>query len=86
MADFFECECMVRGYHKYNDVWEAEVGTTLQCQRETGNPHDIYAVAVLKSGVIVGHVPKKNIDHLLVVSPTWRSDSLYSYWCKMLLC
>ena len=41
------------------DVWEAEVGTTLQCQRETGNSHDIYAVAVLKSGVIVGHVPKK---------------------------
>ena len=29
MADFFECECMVRGYHKYKDVWEAEVGTTL---------------------------------------------------------
>ena len=59
MADFFEYECMVRGYHKYKDVSEAEVGTTLQCQRETGNPHDIYAVAVLKSGVIVGHILKK---------------------------
>ncbi len=59
MAYCFECECMVRGYHKYKDVWEAEVGTHLQCQRETGNPHDIYAIAVLKSGVIVGHVPKK---------------------------
>ena len=45
--------------HKYKDVWEAEVGTTLQCQRETGNLQDIYVVAVLKSGVIVGHVPKK---------------------------
>ena len=59
MADLFECECMVQGYHKYKDIWEAEVGTTLQCQRETGNHHDVYAVAVLKSGVIVGHVPKK---------------------------
>ena len=45
--------------HKYKDVWEAEVGTTLQCQNETGNSQDIYVVAVLKSGVIVGHVPKK---------------------------
>ena len=50
---------MVRGNHKYKDVWEAEVGTTLQCQRETADPHDIYAVAVLKSGVIVGHGLKK---------------------------
>ena len=62
MADFFECECMVRGYHKYKDVWEAEFGITLQCQWETGNPHDIYAVAVLKSGVIpekINFVPNK---------------------------
>ncbi|KAL5503151.1 hypothetical protein EMCRGX_G010058 [Ephydatia muelleri] len=59
MADFFECECMVRGNHKYKDIWEAEVGTTLQCQRETADPHDIYAIAVLKSGVIVGHGLKK---------------------------
>ena len=50
---------MVRGYHKYKDIWEAEVGENLVCERETGNVHDLYAVSVIKSGVVVGHVPRK---------------------------
>ena len=59
MADFFEVDAMVRGYHQYREIWEAEVGEQLECQRENSNPHDIFPVAVLKSGVVVGHVPKK---------------------------
>ena len=59
MACYFEVEAMVRGYHQYKEIWDAEVGEKLECQRETGNPHDIFAVAVLKSGVILGHIPKK---------------------------
>ena len=39
-------------------IWEAEFGERLVCQREIGNPHDIFAVAVLKEGVAVGHIPK----------------------------
>jgi hypothetical protein len=58
-SSFFEVEAMIRGYHEYKAIWEADVGKTLQCQRQTGNPHDAYAVAVLESGVVVGHVPKK---------------------------
>lgn len=27
--------------------------------KKTGNPHDIFAISVMKSGVIVGNVPKK---------------------------
>ena len=46
----FEVEAMVRGYHKYKDIWEATLGENLECQRENGNIHDIYAVAVLRSG------------------------------------
>lgn len=59
MADFFEVDAMVRGYHQYREIWEAEVGEQLECRRENSNPHDIFAVAVLKSRVVVGHVPKK---------------------------
>lgn len=59
MSSSFEVEAMVRGYHIYNDIWDASLGEHLQCGRETGNPQDIYAVAVLKSGVVVGHVPRK---------------------------
>ena len=50
---------MIRAYQQYKEIWDAEVGEQLECQRETGYPHDILAVAVLKSGVVVGHVPKK---------------------------
>ena len=49
----------VRGYHIYQDVWEAVIGETLQCVREPENTHDRYAVAVKKDGVVVGHLPKK---------------------------
>ncbi len=50
---------MVRGFHVYKDIWNASLGEYLQCIREFGNPQDIYAVAVLKSGVVVGHLPRK---------------------------
>ena len=29
----------------------------LSCRREEGNIFDLYAVAFIKSGIIVGHVP-----------------------------
>ena len=31
MAVQFEVQAMVRGYHKYKDIWEAEVGGNLVC-------------------------------------------------------
>ena len=45
----------------YKDVWEAALGQLLPFQREPGNIHDPYAVAVVETGVatrIVGHVPR----------------------------
>ena len=60
MADFFECECMaVRGYHKYKDVWEAEVATTLQCQRQSTVEYLCHYGSEIRSSLIVGHVPNK---------------------------
>ena len=43
----------------YKDIWEASVGEQLPCQRENGNRADPFAVAVVKSGVTVGHIPRK---------------------------
>ena len=54
-ANQFEVEVMVRGYHKYKDIWEAALGENLECQRENGNIHDIYTVAVLRSGLLSKH-------------------------------
>ena len=39
------------------EVWCAAVGEELSCMREVENYHDPFAVAVIRSGVIVGHVP-----------------------------
>ena len=43
------------------DIWEYEVGETLQLRREVDNEIDAYAVAVvqedLKEDRVVGHVP-----------------------------
>ena len=52
-------EAMVRGYHVYREIWIATVGEELSCVREVGNYRDPFAVAVVKSGVVVGHIPRK---------------------------
>lgn len=54
-------ESCVRGYHIYKAIWSASLGEELQCQRETGNSSDLYAVVVLKDSTTVGHlhVPRK---------------------------
>ena len=51
--------CCVRGYHVYKDVWAATVGEVLACRREPSNASDRYAIAVLKRGSIIGHLPRK---------------------------
>ena len=49
---------MIRGYHIYKEIWEASYGETFDCMRETGNSFDPFAVAVVRDGEIIGHVPK----------------------------
>ena len=50
---------MVCGYHVYRDIWVAAVGEELSCGRKTDNHWDPFAVAVARSGITVGHVPRK---------------------------
>ena len=61
-------------YGLYKDVLEASVGESLRCKREAGNPHDSYAVSVLKGKVIVGHVPR-------FVSSIYLSYVFTQRWC-----
>ena len=49
----------VRGFHVYSAVWNPTIGEVLPCRREPTNVTDRYAVAVLDSGTIVGHLPRK---------------------------
>ena len=59
MEQTFFLEAMVRGYHVYQAIWEAALLEELPCQREVGNRHDPFAVAVVKANITVGHVPRK---------------------------
>ena len=47
----------IRGYHEYIDIWTATVGDMLILKREPDNAKDVHAVAVLKDGQVVGHIP-----------------------------
>ena len=57
--DTHEIECCIRGYHIYQEVWEAAIDEELVCRPERGNAHDWYAVAVMKNDLVVGHLPRK---------------------------
>ncbi len=50
---------MIRGYHEYKQIWSPVIGEGLDCVQESRHSHDLYAVAIIKSGVVVGHVPHK---------------------------
>ena len=43
MMYMFSLDSIVRGYHEYKDIWDAEVDGA---EREPGNSHDTFAVAV----------------------------------------
>ena len=40
------------------DIRDSHLGEELACRRQRNNIHDPFAVAVLKSDVIVGHIPR----------------------------
>ena len=48
----YEVESIVCNYHVYHNIWEAVVGETLPCQRETGSPHDPYTVSVMEGSTV----------------------------------
>ena len=49
----------IRGYHVYRAIWSAALGEILQCERESDNLHDRYAVSVMRHGTIIGHLPRR---------------------------
>ena len=55
----WEVSCCVHGYHIYKSIWTAVVGEQLNCVREPLNVQDRFAVAVIKDGTVVGHLPQK---------------------------
>ena len=42
----FSVEAMVRGYHEYQNAWDAPIGKILSCEREVCNIHDTFVVPI----------------------------------------
>ena len=59
----YEAVFCVRGYHVYKDVWRAAVGEDLECERETSNAHDRYAVAVTKESHVISILISAPMGH-----------------------
>ena len=53
----FEVVSYVKGYHVYKTLWNPLMGESLQCEGQSDNPIDKYAVCVKKDKKIVGHLP-----------------------------
>ena len=49
---------VVRGHHVYKAVWIPALREELIVKAEDGNAHDEHAMAVVKEGNVVGHMPR----------------------------
>ena len=81
----FSVEAVVRGYHAYKDIWAAVYDEELPCEREAGNRVDAFAMAIMKDGMVVGHIPKKISSILLFVPMSRRIHYMSCNGIKMLL-
>ena len=56
-VEMLSTESFIRGYHAYMDIWTPVEDEMLRLIPEPTNSVDRNAVAVMKEGQIVGHVP-----------------------------
>ena len=60
MASIFFTTSCIRGHHVYKSAWTPTLGEELECRRGDNN-FERYAVAVIRRGVVVKHIPGKKI-------------------------
>ena len=65
----FEFDSVIRGHQASKHLWTPVVEETLDVQLEPSNPYDSSAVAVLKDGAVIGHVPREVRGHFNQVAP-----------------
>ena len=57
-SDNYEKTSVISGHHIYKSVWTPSIEEELVVKAEDGNKHYKHAVAVMKNGCVVGHVPR----------------------------
>ena len=56
-SNSFSFNSYLRGCQAYIKIWNPVDGALLVCTRETDNPHDNYAVSIIRNSYVEGHVP-----------------------------
>ena len=77
--DCYIFDCFLRGHHVYKDGWTPTVGECWNCMREPLNKKDKNAVAFMKDGKVVSHVP---LSYSRCISQFLQIDSS-SVSCKV---
>ena len=72
----FGRDCCIRGYHVYEEMWEAAAREVLECIREPHNIQGLYAVTVNNHGTFTTKVVKG----VFVLLVTRGHNNLYSDW------
>ena len=59
----YEYRSYARGYHAYMNIWTPLIGESLICRKESDNPIDENAIAIIKTDsvgkeTVVGHLPE----------------------------
>ena len=52
----YEKESVVRGHHVYKAIWTPVIGEELEVKTDEDNNHDQHAVAVVRDGLVNGHM------------------------------
>ena len=55
----FQFNSYITGHYHYQHFWTPLINDELTCIHEDGNKYNEFAVAVLKEGLVVGHVPRQ---------------------------
>ena len=75
----YEKESVVRGHRIYKPMWTSVIGEKLEVKTEEGNNHNQHANAIVKNGLLIGHMPR------LVAEVSWfflkRAGSMH-IWKK----
>ena len=80
-ANSFSFNSDARGYHAYMKIRNPVDGAVLVCTRETDNPHDNYAVSIIRNSYVVDHVPlglSKTFSNFLSLPVS----TMYYHWKK----
>ena len=87
----FQFTSCIRDFHVYESAWTPTHHEILHCSREEGNVHDLYVIKVIKSGIVVGHLPKKISETCFLLlrkgvrfraKLQMRGNSVQLIWCR----